>query len=144
AQLDKCVVKQGCRAIEVRVADAQAAVCHSQVRSPVALRTPQRLAEQRDEKAPVHLADTGREKPAKLGVSDQPGEQAVDRSLEGRTPTDRLVDGLADRLDGGRVRNRHGGHSCLLVEVGTSTIPADLPPDLSNRYSILSARSMRA
>src|SRR5215469_484455 len=130
AKLVKGVVKQHRRAIEMRVGDAQAAMCRNQVRSPVALRTTERLAKERDNKAPVRLANAGREELAKLRVSDQPAIQAVDGSPEGRTPPDRLVDGLDRCLGNWGLRNCDRGHSCLLVEVGTSTIPARLVPEL--------------
>src|SRR5712691_13127624 len=86
AELVRSGVEVGRGAVEMRVTDAQAVMSLGEVWSPVALRTPKSLTEQRDDVAPVHVADASREEPAEFSVSEQPLEQAVDGSLDSGPP----------------------------------------------------------
>src|SRR6266851_2537183 len=133
-------------AVEMGVADAQAAVGSGEVGSPVALWPAQCLTEHRDHVLAVDGTDAAWEEPAEFRVGQQPCEQAVDGSGDGGPPADRLVD--ADRLFGGGpgvgMGARISGH-------GRSPLLSCLPrpcarscgPRLSNECSFRAAACPR-
>src|SRR5258708_29085701 len=88
------------------------AVRVAEITSVVALRTAQRLAEERDDETAVRNVNSAREERPEHRVIKQPGKEHVDSGDKSSPPPDRMVEADLDGRVGNAGAGGHGGSPC--------------------------------
>src|SRR5215469_4323561 len=128
-------------AVEVGVADVQAAVGGGQVRSPVVLAATERFAQGRHQVRPVPGTDPLGEESGEFRVGQHPPVEVVDGRGQGGPAADRLVDADLLHAGGGCVLSGGHGHSSSprAEVIYHDTVAGQTAPRLSNEYSLRAA-----